>query len=190
MLVTGTLCHYERLGVPSTASSDHLRRAFRQRSKDLHPDTTSLPAEYAAREFRLLCESYALLSDPERRRIYDISRHQPCPAPAEIVMANLLEYSPHAVPRAVEQRRPLSSGELFSLLLLSVTLLLCILFCLGVAWWRDRQVEQLPTWLIVKQTASDPALSVELHDVASTGQDPVESPLTVSSRSLAAVPGS
>ena len=67
-------CHYERLGVASTADSETLRQAFRRRSKDLHPDTTALPADQAASEFQMLRQSYELLQDPERRRRYDEQR--------------------------------------------------------------------------------------------------------------------
>ena len=74
MSLLNSRCHYERLGVASTADSETLRQAFRRRSKDLHPDTTALPADQAASEFQMLRQSYELLQDPERRRRYDEQR--------------------------------------------------------------------------------------------------------------------
>ena len=54
------------------ADQASLRQAFRRQSKTLHPDTTALPAEQAALHFQLrLKESYELLADPVRRRLYD-----------------------------------------------------------------------------------------------------------------------
>ena len=129
-----------------------------------------MPTEHAAGEFRLLCESYALLSDPERRRIYDISRCQQCPGPIGVMIVNLPEYSSKAATPTVEQRRPLSNGELFSLLLLSVTLLLCILLCLGIAWQRGKQLQPLPSWLTIGQTPLDFVLSLESRDVTPNKQ--------------------
>ena len=63
------LSHYERLGVSAQASQASLRQAFRRRSKALHPDTTTLPATEAARDFQRLKESYEVLADPVRRRL-------------------------------------------------------------------------------------------------------------------------
>ena len=109
-------CHYERLGVASTADSETLRQAFRRRSKDLHPDTTALPTDQAASEFQMLRQSYELLQDPERRRRYDEQRaHDRAAAPTT-----------GSTPRGrsgdgwsgIGERRPLSGGEWFSLLLL------------------------------------------------------------------------
>ncbi|MGE4582225.1 MAG: J domain-containing protein, partial [Synechococcus sp.] len=70
------LSHYERLEVSPQADSEVLRQAFRRLSKTLHPDTTSRPASEAARDFQLLRESYDLLTDPERRRRYDVQLQQ------------------------------------------------------------------------------------------------------------------
>jgi len=58
---------YELLGVPTSANNAELRKAFRQLSKQLHPDTTSLPRDAATRQFQNVCEAYDLLSDPVLR---------------------------------------------------------------------------------------------------------------------------
>jgi len=63
--------HYERLGVGRGVDAETLRRAFRRLSKSVHPDTTTLPAAEAARQFQLLREAYDQLADPSLRRIYD-----------------------------------------------------------------------------------------------------------------------
>ena len=108
-----SLSHYERLGVSSSADPETLRQAFRRRSKDLHPDTTMLPAEEAAIQFQLLRESYELLADPERRRVYDEQRTSASARPSQPTQRNDRDGW-----HGIGQRRPLSGGEWFSLLLL------------------------------------------------------------------------
>ena len=44
------ITYYERLGVSRSADADSLRQAFRRLSKAVHPDTTRLPAQDAARQ--------------------------------------------------------------------------------------------------------------------------------------------
>ncbi len=65
------LSHYDRLGVSPQVTPDHLRQAFRRRSKALHPDTTTLPANLAAQDFQRFMAAYELGADPARRRAYD-----------------------------------------------------------------------------------------------------------------------
>jgi formylglycine-generating enzyme required for sulfatase activity len=64
--------YYAILGVQSDAPDAEIRRAFRARAKELHPD--SKPAserEQAHREFNFLSEAYDTLKDAERRAAYD-----------------------------------------------------------------------------------------------------------------------
>ena len=64
--------YYAILGVRADAPDVDIRRAFRARAKELHPD--SKPAserEQAHREFNFLSEAYDTLKDAERRAAYD-----------------------------------------------------------------------------------------------------------------------
>ena len=64
--------HYEILGVKQTARLEEIKRAFRRRALRLHPDRN--PGDYrAAAKFRRVNEAYEVLSDPDRRRAYDIA---------------------------------------------------------------------------------------------------------------------
>jgi curved DNA-binding protein CbpA len=65
--------HYERLGIQVSASNGDIRRAYRELSRQYHPDTTHLPALLATQRFLILNEAYATLSNPERRLHYDRS---------------------------------------------------------------------------------------------------------------------
>ena len=66
--------YYEVLGVQRQASPDELKRAFRKIAMDSHPDRNPDDAVAHAR-FKEASEAYAVLSDPERRRSYDLFGH-------------------------------------------------------------------------------------------------------------------
>ena len=61
--------YYEVLGVPRGADATELKRAFRARARELHPDVSS-DAD-AEERFRELADAYAALSKPASRLLYD-----------------------------------------------------------------------------------------------------------------------
>lgn len=66
--------YYEVLGVGRQCSPDELKRAFRKIAMDSHPDRNPDDAVAAAR-FKEASEAYTVLSDPGRRRTYDMFGH-------------------------------------------------------------------------------------------------------------------
>ncbi|MEB3244612.1 MAG: molecular chaperone DnaJ [Vampirovibrionales bacterium] len=66
--------YYDVLGVSRGASPEEIKKAFRKRAKDVHPDRNPTPEAEA--EFKTLGEAYGVLSDPEKRRVYDTYGHQ------------------------------------------------------------------------------------------------------------------
>lgn len=60
---------YEVLGVDRSASEEEIKKAFRRRARDLHPDVNDSPN--ADEEFKELNEAYDVLSDPSKRAQYD-----------------------------------------------------------------------------------------------------------------------
>lgn len=66
--------YYVVLGVARQASPDDLKRAFRKIAMDSHPDRNPDDAVAAAR-FKEASEAYTVLSDPQRRRTYDMFGH-------------------------------------------------------------------------------------------------------------------
>lgn len=67
--------HYDVLGVSRTASAAEIRRAYLALARAHHPDfhTGDGPAGQAAaaERMRAVNEAWRVLSDPERRRVYD-----------------------------------------------------------------------------------------------------------------------
>jgi len=63
--------HYETLGVSRDAAPDELKRAYRRLARLHHPDANHDDPE-AAERFKEIQRAYEVLSDPEKRRRYDL----------------------------------------------------------------------------------------------------------------------
>lgn len=61
------MSHYETIGVHETATAEEIKKAYRERSKKLHPDANDGDDKGFAR----LAKAYEVLSNPERRKKYD-----------------------------------------------------------------------------------------------------------------------
>ena len=66
--------YYEVLGVSKSASDDELKKAYRQLAKKYHPDANPGDKEAEAK-FKEASEAYQILSDPEKRQMYDQYGH-------------------------------------------------------------------------------------------------------------------
>jgi len=119
---------YALLGVKLEASQDELRASFRNLSKRFHPDTTELPAAEASERFRALQDAMAVLSDPEQRRKYDLSLN-------DLFIDSSKDSSKVLIQQTIiPERRALSGGELFALLLLGGALVFSLLIGLALAF--------------------------------------------------------
>lgn len=66
--------HYAALGLKSDASLSDIKKAFRQKASQFHPDRNSDPD--APARFREVQEAYDVLSDDDKRRAYDDNRRR------------------------------------------------------------------------------------------------------------------
>ncbi|NBC30299.1 MAG: DnaJ domain-containing protein [Spirochaetes bacterium] len=62
--------YYDILGLDTSCSQAEIKRAFRSKAKELHPDLASTVGNSADR-MRILIQAYKTLADPELRKHYD-----------------------------------------------------------------------------------------------------------------------
>ena len=129
--------YYDLMDLHPSASTIAIRRTYRQLSKEYHPDTTKLPANIATAKFQKLNEAYATLSSPEKRSLYDLkigySRLNVIQAPSWSE-PDREKWSRTAYLDPTD--RPLSSGEIFVLVLLGLTFIGCIFLVIAIAYFR------------------------------------------------------
>ena len=68
--------YYETLGVPRGASAAEIKKAYRRLARECHPDVNHHDKEQAEEKIKEINEAYAVLSDPEKRSVYDQYGHQ------------------------------------------------------------------------------------------------------------------
>ena len=67
--------YYEILGVPSTASDEVIKKAYRRLARQYHPDRVQGDGKEAAEaKFKEISAAYDTLGDPEKRKTYDQMR--------------------------------------------------------------------------------------------------------------------
>ena len=62
--------YYEVLGLSKGAEDKEIKRAYRKLAKKYHPDTNPGDKE-AEKKFKEVTEAYSVLSDPEKKKLYD-----------------------------------------------------------------------------------------------------------------------
>jgi molecular chaperone DnaJ len=67
--------YYEVLGVTRSASEAEIKSAFRRLARELHPDVNDQDPD-AEEKFKQAAEAYEVLSDSERRAVYDRYGHE------------------------------------------------------------------------------------------------------------------
>ncbi|KAK1381305.1 Potyviral capsid protein interacting protein 1 [Heracleum sosnowskyi] len=66
------LDYYSILKVEKTASEEDLKKAYKRRAMKWHPDKNTSNKLEAESKFKQISEAYDVLSDPQKRQIYDL----------------------------------------------------------------------------------------------------------------------
>ncbi|KAG6105149.1 hypothetical protein E4U13_008034 [Claviceps humidiphila] len=68
------ICYYEVIGVESDATDLEIKKAYRRKALELHPDRNLDDVHEATRKFAEIQAAYEILSDPQERAWYDSHR--------------------------------------------------------------------------------------------------------------------
>ena len=69
--------YYEILGVHRKSTSQEIKKAYRKLAMQFHPDKSEKTDRASAEEqFKAINEAYSVLSDIQKRRMYDVGGHQ------------------------------------------------------------------------------------------------------------------
>ena len=143
----GENSYYKILGVNENASNHELRKAFCKLSIELHPDTTALEIDVAKSKFQEVLEAYEHLNNSNLRKIYDDKlKENSRNRNTNNVLNNLVIDSNNQ--NLIGNRRPFSSGELFSLFLLIIIISISLICSIFIASFTGKELETIPLWLI------------------------------------------
>ncbi len=145
----GEITYYKILGVNENASNHELRKAFCKLSIELHPDTTSLELEDAKNKFQKVLEAYENLNNSNLRKIYDeklqVNSKKPNKTNLNVLNPLVMDANNQQL---VGNRRPFSNGEMFSLFLLMIIILMSLFLAILIASFAGKEIESIPTWLL------------------------------------------
>ena len=145
----GEITYYKILGVNENASNHELRKAFCKLSIELHPDTTSLELEDAKNKFQKVLEAYENLNNSNLRKIYDeklrVNSKKPNKTNLNVLNPLVMDANNQQL---VGNRRPFSNGEMFSLFLLIIIILISLFLAILIASFAGKEIESIPTWLL------------------------------------------
>jgi hypothetical protein len=166
------------MGLHPSAGDQQIRQAYRDRSRLYHPDTTALPLNLAKQKFQQLNEAYAILSNTERRSLYDLSigysrftvaipqrPHPVSPPPAKSTGSITEQYERAASAYLDATDRPLSPGELFALCIMLITFIGCLIIAIVVGLKQDTPMIQ-PAFARELGLVAPIELSVDQHNRA------------------------
>ena len=145
----GEITYYKILGVNENASNHELRKAFCKLSIELHPDTTSLELEDAKNKFQKVLEAYENLNNSNLRKLYDeklrVNSKKTNKTNLNVLNPLVMDANNQQL---VGNRRPFSNGEMFSLFLLIIIILISLFLAILIASFAGKEIQSIPTWLL------------------------------------------
>lgn len=63
--------YYQTLGLSKGATDDQIKQAYRKLAREFHPDMVTGDKAAAEKRFKEINEAYQILSDPQKRKMYD-----------------------------------------------------------------------------------------------------------------------
>ncbi|KAH9261743.1 hypothetical protein BASA81_000399 [Batrachochytrium salamandrivorans] len=87
---------YDVLGVPRNASPEDIKRAYRQKAKELHPDKNPTNPD-AQQQFQYVQEAYETLKDKKKRQQFDFTARVNS-FPQDDVFRNFFNFTPQSPP--------------------------------------------------------------------------------------------
>ena len=145
----GEITYYKILGVNENASNYELRKAFCKLSIELHPDTTSLELDDAKNKFQKVLEAYENLNNSNLRKLYDeklrVNSKKPNKTNLNVLNTLVMDSNNQEF---VGNRRPFSNGEMFSLFLLIIIILISLFLAVLIASFAGKEIQSIPTWLL------------------------------------------
>nr|CAI5868542.1 unnamed protein product [Callosobruchus analis] len=64
--------YYKILSIPRNATKDQIKKAYKQLALKWHPDKNPDKPEEASKRFREISQAYEVLSDPKKKKSYDL----------------------------------------------------------------------------------------------------------------------
>ncbi len=110
--------YYEVLGLPPSATTDQIKKKYRELARKYHPDIAQ-DKDFSQRVFTQINQAYRVLADPDRRAQYNSTLDAAKPvAPAAAPAASRPSAAPAAAPAASKTAPPsLEKAKAISLLL-------------------------------------------------------------------------
>ncbi|KAK7397834.1 hypothetical protein QQX98_012795 [Neonectria punicea] len=102
------ICYYDLLNVDRQATDDEIKKAYRRKALELHPDRNIDNVETATRRFAEVQSAYEILSDPQERAWYDSHR--------DAILSGQDGNDPDAQPATFRNVRLTSAEEIMSLM--------------------------------------------------------------------------
>ena len=132
--------YYELLGVAKNANADDIKKAYRKRSLELHPDKLRqrgmkfqgdvITEDKARQMFQHMKAAYDVLSDPKKRKVYDALGHKGM----DFIINPSHAWDPHVLLGNLAKSSVFDRAKLMALILLffGLTLMQPILICAKV----------------------------------------------------------